>query len=67
MRYRWSRKPPSSFISGIFLTALWTVCVIATSRAGAVPRQSASQERCCGQNELLSHVLNAVDVWISVW
>jgi hypothetical protein len=66
MRYRWSRKPPSPFISRISLTWLLTVYVITTSWAGVDPRQSMSEQCCCRQNELLSHVRNAVSVSISV-
>lgn len=66
MRYRWSRKPPSSFISRIFLTVLSTGSVIKISRAGAVARQAMSDERWSRQNELISHVRKVVDVSIYV-
>jgi hypothetical protein len=48
MRYRWSRKPPSSFISRIFFTPLLTVSVIATQQEGVAARRMVSEVRWPG-------------------
>jgi len=66
MRYRWSRKPPSSFICWIFLTALLSVSLITTARAAWVAPWAASEERSTQRNELLSRVCNVVDVSIFI-